>query len=147
MEPFDLQIRNATYRLFAEVGAPPSRAAVAVAAGADETQVSDAWQRLHDEHALVLDGASRKLRMANPFSALPTPHRVRADGRDWYANCAWDAIGICAALDCDGVIETECADCGDPIRLEVRGKRVDDESLLFHALVPAGRWWDDIAFT
>jgi Alkylmercury lyase len=147
MEPFDLDIRNATYRLFADGGAPPSRAAVAVAAGADETQVADAWQRLHDVHALVLDPASRKLRMANPFSAVPTAHRVKTDGRDWYANCAWDAIGICAALDSDGVIETECPDCASSIRLEVSGKRIDDETLLFHALVPATRWWDDIAFT
>jgi len=25
--------------------------------------------------------------------------------------------------------------------------RPDDESLLFHCLVPAARWWDDIVFT
>jgi len=24
---------------------------------------------------------------------------------------------------------------------------VDDESLLFHVLVPAAHWWDDIVFT
>ena len=44
--------------------------------------------------------------MANPFSAVPTPYRVQADGRSWFANCAWDAFGICAALHVDGRIET-----------------------------------------
>ena len=34
----------------------------------------------------------------NPFSANPTPHRVLAVGREWYANCGWDAFGILAAL-------------------------------------------------
>jgi hypothetical protein len=29
----------------------------------------------------------------------------------------------------------------------VRAERPDDESLLFHCLVPASRWWDDIVFT
>jgi hypothetical protein len=29
----------------------------------------------------------------------------------------------------------------------VRDARLDDESLLFHCLVPARHWWDDIAFT
>jgi hypothetical protein len=29
----------------------------------------------------------------------------------------------------------------------VRDERVDDESLLFHVLVPAAHWWDDIVFT
>jgi hypothetical protein len=29
----------------------------------------------------------------------------------------------------------------------VRDQRPDDISLLFHCLVPAARWWDDIVFT
>jgi hypothetical protein len=72
---------------------------------------------------------------------------VRAAGRWWYGNCAWDAFGICAALDVDGRVETSCADCGDALVVEVRDKRPDDESLLFHCLVPAAHWWDDIVFT
>jgi hypothetical protein len=85
--------------------------------------------------------------MANPFSAVPTAYRVKAAGRWWYANCAWDALGICAALDVDGRIETSCSDCGEQIALEVGNRQVDDERLLFHCLVPARHWWDDIVFT
>ena len=85
--------------------------------------------------------------MANPFSAVPTAYRVHAQGRWWYGNCAWDAFGICAALRSDGRIETSCPDCGEPLAVEVRGGRPDVESLLFHCLVPAARWWDDIVFT
>ena len=88
-----------------------------------------------------------ELLMANPFSAVPTPYRVEADERSWYANCAWDAIGICAALHADGQIETTCPDCGEPIRLRIENGRPDDESLVFHCLVPARQWWDDIVFT
>ena len=85
--------------------------------------------------------------MANPFSAVRTTYRVRAAGRWWYANCAWDAFGICAALHVDGHIATWCADCRDPIQLAVHRERPDDEDLLFHCLVPAAHWWDDIVFT
>ena len=85
--------------------------------------------------------------MLNPFSAVPTSFRVDAGGRLWYANCAWDAFGICAALDMDGRIETTCPDCGEPLAIEVRDGRPDDDSLLFHCLVPAERWWDDIGHT
>jgi hypothetical protein len=102
---------------------------------------------LHDAHALVLDAETREIRMANPFSAVPTPFRVEAGGRRWFGNCAWDAFGICAALHCDGRIETACADCGDELVVEVRDGRPSDESLLFHCLVPASGWWDDIVFT
>ena len=38
-------------------------------------------------------------------------------------------------------------DSGEPLSIAVRGQRPDDERLLFHCLVPAARWWDDIVFT
>jgi hypothetical protein len=104
------------------------------------------WERLHDVHALVLDSKG-EIRMANPFSAVPTPHRVHAGGRSWYANCAWDAFGVCAALDVDGRIETTCPDCGAPLTVGVHDGRPDDEDLVFHSLVDAAHWWDDIVFT
>ena len=85
--------------------------------------------------------------MANPFSAVPTAYRVFAAARWWFANCAWDAIGICAALGVDGDIEFACPDCGEEIRLEVRDQQPSTSSLLFHCLVPAAAWWDDIVFT
>lgn len=85
--------------------------------------------------------------MANPFSAVPTAYRVQADGRWWYANCAWDAFGVLAALDVEGRIESSCPDCGDPYTVDVVGQAVDRPELLFHCLVPAAQWWDDIVFT
>jgi len=139
----DLRLRNLTYELFVELGRAPTAREAGLAAGVD---VSAGWQRLHDAHALVLDSAG-EIRMANPFSAVPTPYRVNARGRWWYGNCAWDAFGICAALGADGRIETNCADCGEELGVDVRGARPDDESLVFHCLVPAAGWWDDIVFT
>jgi hypothetical protein len=102
---------------------------------------------LHEEHAVVLNPATDELRMLNPFSVVPSAYRVQARGRWWYGNCAWDALGICAALHVDGRVETSCPDCGEPLAVDVRDEHLDDESLLFHVLVPAAHWWDDIVFT
>ena len=113
----------------------------------DPEKVRAAWRRLHDAHALVLNAGGDELRMLNPFSTIPTAYRVQAAGRWWYANCAWDAFGICAALHVDGVIEASCPDCGEPLRVRVEGEAPDDESLVFHCLVPAREWWNDIVFT
>jgi len=143
----DLSLRAATYGAFVALGRAPTTVEVADACRLTETDVASGWWRLHEQHALVLDPATAEILMANPFSAVPTAYRVRADGRWWYANCAWDAFGICAALHVDGRIETSCPDCGDAVSLEVHDERPDDESLLFHCLVPAARWWDDIVFT
>ncbi len=147
MDDADVALRNATYRLLVELGRAPSAADVADSTGRTAGDVVDGWRRLHEQHALVLDATGESIRMANPFSGIPTAHRVLARGRWWYANCAWDAFGICAALDVDGRIESSCPDCGEAIAVEVRAGRPDREELLFHCLVPARSWWDDIAFT
>jgi len=138
----DLELRRRTYAFLVEHG----RAPVAAELGAEDEVVSG-WRRLGDEHALVLNPATDELRMLNPFSVVPTAYRVQAAGRWWYANCAWDAFGICAALHVDGRVETSCPDCGEPLVVEIRDERPDDESLYFHCLVPAAHWWDDIVFT
>ena len=146
MDREDVELRNATYRAFVDLGRAPMAAEVAASTSLDADDVHEGWRRLHDAHALVLD-ATGELRMANPFSAVATPFRVQAAGRSWYANCAWDAFGIGASLRVDCWIECECADCGDPIRIHVRDRRPDDEALVFHVLVPARSWWQDIGFT
>jgi hypothetical protein len=137
MDERDLELRNEVYRRFVELGRAPTRA---------ELRDAEALQRLHDAHALVLD-EDGEIRMANPFSAVPTPYRVEAGGRSWYANCAWDAFGIPAALHVAGRVAAECPDCGDPIELDLGDDRPVPADLVFHVLVPAAHWWDDIVFT
>ena len=147
MDERDIGIRKQTYRLFAELGRAPAADEVGRAAGLTVEEIQQSWRRLHEAHALVLHPDRPEILWANPFSAVPTRHRVHAAGRWWYAPCAWDSFAICAALHTDGTIDTSCPDCGDRISVDVRDERPDDESLLFHCLVPAAHWWDDIGFT
>ena len=148
MDALDLRIRNHLYSTFAAEGRAQSTADTAAALELAEDEVAAAYRRLHDAHALVLAPNTTEIRMLNPFSAVETPHRVEAGGRSWFANCAWDALGIPAALHTDGTVGSQCPDCGDPLELEVRGgELVRGRELLVHFVVPARRWWDDIAFT
>jgi Alkylmercury lyase len=147
MDARALEIRNLTYAMFVQLGRAPTVDELAAAANLSRSDVDTVWAELHDAHALVLNPDTSEIRMASPFSAVPTAYRVRAAERWWYGNCAWDALGICAALHIDGNVEASCPDCGETIALELRGQRIDDERLLFHCLVPAQRWWDDIVFT
>jgi len=144
----DLGIRNEVYSSFVATGNAPRPAAVADALGLAESEVADAYRRLHDAHALVLHVGTTEIRMLNPFSPVETPHRVEADGRSWFANCAWDALGIPAALHTDAAVRSECPDCGEALELQVRdGGLVRGAELLVHFVVPARHWWDDIGFT
>jgi hypothetical protein len=139
MNARDLALRNEVYRRFVELGRAPTRAEL----GASEASL----RRLHEAHALVLEHDRPEIRMANPFSAVPTPHRVDSGGRTWFANCAWDAFGIPAALGANGHIASSCPDCGEPIEVDVLEGRPHPDDGVVHLLVPARRWWDDIVFT
>ena len=88
MDAAELELRNLTYRLFVELGRAPSASEVAARSGSNEQDVYSGWSRLHDARALVLAPSGKELRMANPFSAVPTAYRVHAAGRSWYGNCA-----------------------------------------------------------
>jgi hypothetical protein len=148
VDEFDLRIRNHLYASFVRDGSAASAAEAAEALDLPAAEVSDAYRRLHDAHALVLQPGGTEVRMLNPFSAVATNHRVEAGGRSWFANCAWDALGISAALHTDAAIESSCPDCGERLELEIRdGELVRGADLLVHFVVPARRWWDDIAFT
>lgn len=146
MEQPDIDLRNATYRRFVELGRAPTPAEMADSMRTTVDAVADGWRRLHEAHAVVLD-PSGAIVMLNPFSAIPTPFRVDAAGRSWFANCGWDAFGVGAALGVESVIHTACADCSEPMTIDVRGGLPVDASPVFHVLMPAAQWWDNIGFT
>ena len=148
MDELDLRIRNHLYASFVRDGTASSVAEAAEALDLPAAEVSDAYRRLHDARALVLQPGGTEIRMLNPFAAVGTSYRVEAGGRSWFANCAWDSLGILGALQGDGRIEAACPDCGEALELEVReGELVRGRELLVHFVVPAHRWWDDIVFT
>jgi alkylmercury lyase-like protein len=148
VDEHDLGIRNHLYASFVRDGRAHTASETAGALGLGTDEVEAAYRRLHDAHALVLQAGTTEIRMLNPFSAVETPHRVEAGGSSWFANCAWDALGIPGALHGDGRIESGCPDCGERLELQVcDGELVRGRELLVHFVVPARRWWDDIAFT
>jgi hypothetical protein len=148
VEGGDLDVRRHVYFSVVANGRPPAVEETADALGLTPEEAAASYRRLHHGHALVLSPGTTDVWMANPFCFGSTPHRVTAGGRVWTATCAWDALGIPAALHGDGEIESECACCGDSVALRVEnGELVEGADLLVHFVVPARRWWDDIGFT
>lgn len=148
MDELDLRIRNHAYSSFVRDGVAQSPGVAAAELDLGQEEVEAAYRRLHEAHALVLQPDRTEIRMLNPFSAVETTFRVEAGGRSWFANCAWDALGIPGALHGDGRIEAACPDCDEQLELEVRdGELVSGRDLLVHFVVPARRWWEDIGFT
>ena len=144
---FETRVRTAILELFAETATAPSPDEVAERIGSDGAAVRRAWGRLREGRAIVTGNDGISIRMANPFSGIPTDHTFESRGIRYYANCAWDALGIPAALGRGGIVRSRCANSGEPLRLEVTDGGPEPCDWLFHSLVPAARWWDDIVFT
>lgn len=80
-------------------GAPPGADALADAASQFELEVEPALERLAYADLVHHDPATGAILVAYPFSGRPSAHRVRLDGREVYAMCAIDALGIAPMLD------------------------------------------------
>jgi hypothetical protein len=144
---FDTRVKVEIYRAFALDGRPPWLEDVARQVDATPEATREAYARLAASRLLVLEPDGQTIRMAPPFSGVPTDHRVRSFGVEYFANCAWDALGIPAALKREAEVRSGCAQSATPMVLRVGRDGPEPSSWLFHCLVPAARWWKDIVFT
>jgi len=144
---FDTRVKLAIYNHFAETGGGPPPGEIAARLGSDVDSVLESYRRLRAQRLLALEADGSSIRMAPPFSGVPTQHIVEADGIQYFANCAWDALGIPAALQKAATVHSRCARSGEPFQLNVSLQGPEPCDWLFHCLVPAAQWWDDIVFT
>lgn len=148
MMDFETTVKLHIYRAIAERTRTPTSMEVAAALKCSTAEVEAAFQSLYQKRLLVLEpGDASRIRMAPPFSGVETPFLVEVGGKSYYANCAWDALGVPAALHGDGDVAASDGYTNEPMALQVRdGKPVPQECVI-HFAVPAARWWDDIIYT
>jgi hypothetical protein len=145
---FDTIVKLNVYETVARTAKMPLAEQVARATGASCQEVEAAFERLYRKRLLVLEpGEKSRIRMAPPFSGIETSFRVKVDQLNFYANCAWDALGIPAALHQDAMIIASDAYTNETIVLEVKEGRPVQQNCVIHFAVPAAHWWDDIIYT
>lgn len=123
-----LALRREIMATFAATGAPP------------EVRGHPALDELAAAHIVVIDAEGR-IRMAHPFAAPGGAAEVTAGRRRWWGSCAWDGLGVVAALEL-----ADATVAGNGVTLRVHDGEVLDDAW-FHVAVPAARWWEDIAHT
>jgi len=150
------QVRHFVYNHFADTTLPPSIEDTAAYFNISNEQASAFYKKLHSRHALFLEPETPAIRMANPFSGIPTDFKVNVNGKTYYANCAWDMFGIPAALHSDAIIEAVCKESNEVVRLELKNGSIvqaavpgedASSSLLVHFPLPFSHWYDDLVFT
>lgn len=147
IDAFDRKVRIHVYMSLVQRAVAPTVAETAEALRVPPGEVEAAYRRLDAAHSIVLQPSTCDIRFAAPFSAVSTAFTVQVGEVRYSAPCAWDALGIAAALDADATIHTTCGDCGEAVTVAVRDRAVSGDAEVVHCHVPASRWWDDIAFT
>jgi mercuric ion transport protein len=125
LDPKAEAVRRYVIEQYPLLGRAPSRQEIASAlqcGSANEVQAI--LERLHELDILYLDPESREIRVAYPFSSVPTKHLVCFPGWDQakpvYAPCAADALGIPFMLRRDVSIASSCAHCAKAITIKIR---------------------------
>ena len=152
------QVRHFVYNHFADTTHPPSVEETAQHFNISDEEASALYNELNNRHAFFLEPETLTIRMAWPFSAVPTNFKVHTNGKTYYANCAWDMLGIPVVLQSDALLEAVCTESNEIVRLEIRdgniaraailgGEDAASSRLLVHYPLPFARWYDDLTFT
>lgn len=128
-------------------GTPPTSAQIAAHFGVEPAEALRALRALGIGKTILPHPTTGEIWMAGPFSAEPTSYAVIGRGVRWWANCAWDMLGVAVIARGAVRIEARCSDCGEPMTITADPARELDAHGVVHFLVPARRWYDDIAFT
>jgi hypothetical protein len=91
----------------------------------------DALVALDDEDLIRVRAG--QIDIAYPFSGVPTPFRLRlSGGRERYACCATDALGIAPMVGEPVKITSSCHHCGEPLKFAAtpQGVALDAEGVM-----------------
>jgi hypothetical protein len=147
IEPRDQQVRLKVYQLLLETGHMPRVESLAGSLERSTEDIRSSLSRLRAAKAIALMPESGEILMASPWSAIPTTYVVECGERSWWANCAWDALAIPAAMGMRGKMIASCECCGEGMTAEVQEGRLLQGNGVVHIAFPARTWWDDIFFT
>lgn len=144
-------MRLRVYEHFLETARPPLVEELMTEFEMPRDAVVDAFRELVETRAIALVKGTSRVLMAWPFSAIATPFVVHARGREYFANCSWDAIAFHAMLGNDPIsVNSFCHHCARPIHLEFgdgRATRVEPNSTIVYLALRPTEWWEDIITT
>lgn len=130
----DRRLSLGLYRQLAE-GSP---VALPRLAGAVGMPLDDVARRLEDWPGVYYDPERRVIGYLG-LTIQPMTHRLRVDGRELYAWCAWDTLFLPALLGARVEVESVCRGSGQSVRLTVGPRAVesaDPAGLVVSFLLP-----------
>jgi len=144
------RVRKFIFDHFVDHAAPPVVEQVMTEFSLSRDDATEVLRGLEEARHIALVKGTARILMAFPFSAVATPFRVMVRERQYFANCAWDAIAFHAMLGDDVRVDSFCHHCAAPIEIEMTDGRAahvaPPDALVYLALRPT-QWWEDIITT
>lgn len=154
--PGATELRVFVYDTIAARGRPPASTEIGAYFGITPDDARGAIADAALGKTLFPDPHTGEIAIAGPVAGSPTPYRVMANGVTWFANSAWDMLGVAAMFMNPVTIEAKCADCSEPMKLFLDPvafpafrfpKGESGDQMLLHFNLPANKWDEDIGAT
>lgn len=122
LDPAELDFTDSTahkaFRRLLDKPEPFAVASLAAAIGSDEQRVADAFAALKSAGRAEFDEQDRLLGIYG-LTLKPTEHRLVIGGKTFFVWCAFDSVGIPAALGESATVTSVCAQCGRELELMI----------------------------
>lgn len=142
-----VSLRRFVYDEILSRGHPPNTNRIGEHFGVSATDAKQHLAALKIGKTVLVHPTTGEIWMAGPFSAAASPYRVAGATQAWWANCAWDMLGVAVIARESVRIDAACTECREPVTLVVSPELGVDSDWVVHFLLPARRWYDDIGFT
>ena len=119
-----VRLRELAFGVLLRTKEPVGSATLARLAGSDDGHVAVALNVLARAGRIDRDGRGRVVGAAG-LTLGDGPHGLAIDGHPFRTWCAFDALGIAAALGTDARVETACGVCGRQIEVDLHEGRPD----------------------
>lgn len=116
------RVRRAAFRRLLATVAPVDVLTLAVDTDLTPDQVESSLADLAANGAVTRHPTGPVV-AAGGLSTAPARHQLRLAGRQFWTWCAFDGIGIPAALDVDATLDTRCPHCGQRIQVAIEAGR------------------------
>jgi hypothetical protein len=140
-------LRQFVYRHILLVGRPPRAVEIGDRFDVSAAEAKSSLAALNIGKTILIHPETGEIWMAGPFAAVETTYKVIGPRVTWWANCAWDMLGIVAIVNDAVQISARCTDCLDPMTIPANPDRGVNSDWVVHFLLPARRWYDDIGYT
>ncbi len=127
--PEEAALRSAGFRLLLEHGQPVTPLQLAKEAGLSATQVTDILTT-NPQGRVELDSDGNVLGVAG-LTLSPTPHQLTIGSKTRWTWCALDAVGILAALEAPGSIQSTDPGTGRENKIVFTKGQPDNDAALF----------------